>query len=270
MGVTTELRISLPGAEGAADARRALAILDRVLSVLGRLEDAAVDRESKTATVWGFTHLGLGSVITTIAPNIPRHGSTSDVLDTVMTRTVDGFATAEDREGVPDGWDVRAVKVAAELAELLGFLPSTVMVLELLRDREPVREVTVTRRSAEHLRAAMRPTHRSIGAVTGKLESISQHRGWKAGLWQEGTGRRVEIRFRADQEGTIVDAFGKRVMISGELVRDAFGRPAHLLMRSIEVLAETTAPLTDLVGADPDMTGGLDAADYLREIRGAS
>lgn len=271
MAVTAELRVTLPGSQGSADARYALAILDRVLTLLGRIENVVVAPPGRAdrPTAWGLTDISLGSLVTTLAPSKPRPGSTSHQLDAVMANVVDGFEAAQERSGVPLGWDRESAKAAVALAEMLGLLPATGMILELLREREPVKRVVVTSRSAEHLRAGMRVQGRSIGAVTGRLDTLSGHGGYKAGLWQDGTSNRIEVRFDAGDEELLREAWRRRVMISGELVRDASGRPVRITMRSIEVLPDATRPLTDLAGIDPDITDGLDPADYLREIRGA-
>src|SRR5688572_12072022 len=178
-----ELRVRLPGAGGSADARRAVVILTRVLTVLSAMEDALAQAPSgrqSGETTWAFTRLALGSVDTVLAPSVPRRGSTSDVLDAVMDRVVEGFEAAEGRAGVPEGWDRRAAVKAAELADMLGLRPDVGMELELLLAGESVRQVTVTRRAAEHLRAGLRVRQRSIGSVTGQLETITEHGGFKA------------------------------------------------------------------------------------------
>jgi hypothetical protein len=47
--VGTELRATLPGTAGTADARRALAVLDRFLSLVGQLEDVALNKRATRA-----------------------------------------------------------------------------------------------------------------------------------------------------------------------------------------------------------------------------
>src|SRR5262249_40918779 len=161
---------------------------------------------------------------------------------------------AEAEEGVPAGWDRDVAAAAVNLAELLGLIPPTGMILELLQDKQRVRQVTVTRRSAENLRRGLAVKRYSLGSVTGRLESVSTQGGYRAGVWQEGTGRRVEVRFVAEQVEQIHRVFGRRVMVSGELARDGAGRPLRIQLRTIEEIPEPARPLTDLAGLYPDMT----------------
>lgn len=268
--VGTQLRAVLPGPDGSADAARAFVVMHRLLAVLARVEDVAAGGRGSDRSKWGLTQLALGSMVTTFAPSIPRRGLTTDVLDEVMARTVAGFEAAEAGDGIPAGWDHEVAAAAVELSDMLGLLPATGLHLELLVDDQPVRLVRVTRHSAEHLRAGLKITRMSVGAVTGQLDSVSRHDVLRASLWQEGTGRRIEVRFTSADEEIIRRAWGRRVMVSGPLSRDVAGRPIRIRLRELHELPEATRLPSEMAGIDPDMTGGLPADEYLREIRGAS
>ncbi|MBN1172481.1 MAG: hypothetical protein JXA67_09945 [Micromonosporaceae bacterium] len=268
----TELRVTLPGSGGSADARRALAVLDRVLIVLGRLEDATLpQREGPSEpTRWAFTYLTLGSVQTVLAPSLPRRGATTASLDQLMATTVEGFAVAEEHDGIPHRWDQATATAAVDLAQLLGLLPADGVELAILRDRQPVREVTITRRAGEHLREGLSIRRVSIGAIIGRLDTISCHSGYTAGLWPVRGGRRVEVIFDKKHLEAVHQVWGHIVSVSGRIERDCEGRPLRIRLRHLERLPETAPPLAQLVGLDPNLTGGQDPDDYLEEIRGAS
>ncbi|MGV9805561.1 hypothetical protein [Micromonospora chersina] len=271
----TELRVTLPGAEGNADARRALAALDRFLALLGQLEDSVLNKRatrSDERTTWAITHVRLGSLVTTLAPNRLKRGATTRTLDEVAGTAVSGLAEAEQRDGVPPGWTVKAANVGVELANVLGLLATDGMVVELLEQGQVVRNVTVTRRAAEHLAAALKVRRQSIGSLIGMLDTVSLHQKREAGLWLERTGERVPVTFDATQTGQVTASLGKRVEISGRITRDLDDRLQGIKMRSLTVLPDkaATTPASDLIGLDPDLTGGSTPEDYLREIRGAS
>ncbi len=269
-GMSTELRVTLPGPEGSADARRALAVLDRFLTLLTRLEDATLKRPtSRDHTSWSFTEVRLGSLVTTLAPNRLADGATSVTIKELAGTTIMGLATAEDQEGLPSGWTLQAARSGADLAQLLGLVVSDGMVVELLEDGEPRGpRAMVTRQAAENLAAAVRTRRHSIGSVVGRLDAISVHGRREAGLWHERTGDRIAVTFDSSQTDEIRSALGERVEVAGRLTRDAEDRPVSVKMRSLDVLQG--APVTDLIGLDPNLTGGMDPVDYLREIRGAS
>lgn len=55
-----------------------------------------------------------------------------------------------------------------------------------------------------------------------------------------------------------LEAFHQRVLVA----RDSEGRPRHLTAQSIQQIAPETLPSS--LPIDPDFTGGLDVAEYLR------
>ncbi len=271
--MSTELRVTLPGPEGSADARRALAILQKLVALLSHVEDQAMGRRAAKAedrSVWGFTSLGLGSTVCTLEGHRPRGGATVDTLASVAEWTIEGFAAAEQRAELPRHWSGRAGGVGADLGQMLGREATEGMILELLRDKHPVRKVIVTRSSGEHLRSALSTHRRSIGSVIGRMDAATLHGKYEAGVWSELGGDRVAIQFDVDQVDQIRAAWGKRVEVAGLITRDAEDKPLTLRMRSLEVLRDDGPPLAGLVGFDPNFTGGMDPGDYLRELRDAS
>nr|MDT0661656.1 hypothetical protein [Micromonospora sp. DSM 115978] len=146
------------------------------------------------------------------------------------------------------------------------------MKVELLRDRKPVRAVTVTRRSAENLSATLKTRRESIGSVIGTLDTVTLHGKREAGLWLERTRRRIVVSFGRDQVETVRLALGERVEIAGRLTRDLADRLISIRMRDLEVLPRTSseAPASGLIGLSPDMIGDRTPEQHLEDIRGAS
>jgi len=248
-------------------------VLERFLTLLGMLEDNELRQRAARAddrSTWGITAIELGSLVTTLAPNRVRPGGTVATLDRVADTAVTGFAEAEERECLPTGWDGKTAKAGAELAHMLGALATHGMVLELLDGGHIIRSVTVTRATAEHLSAATKKRRQSIGSVIGKLDTVSVHHRPTAGLWHERTDERIEVTFTKAQTDEVTAALGKRVEVAGLITRTVDDSIVSIRMRSLETLLDTGPRLTDLVGLDPDFTGGMEPPDYLREIRGAS
>jgi hypothetical protein len=266
------LRLTLPGPEGSADAFQATGVIQRFLVMLWQLEDAgfrvaASPGEDKSS--WRFQELRLGSVVATVAPRRPRTGGSVDSMNDALFKAVEGLAAAEEAEGIPAGW---TVSVAQAGLDVLRLLPASGLELELLRDGQPIRSTRVSKAAADHLAVGLKERRSSIGSVIGRLESATLRGRREASLWPDrGTGR-IQIAFEQRDVDVIRNAWGKRVEVRGIVERDADGTAVKVRMRNLDVLAESagSSSLADLVGADPDITDGLDVDEYLREIRDAA
>ena len=142
------------------------------------------------------------------------------------------------------------------------------MRLELLKEGRSCREVIVSPAAERHLTAGLR--RRSIGSAIGNLDSASLRHRREAGLRLERTGDWVPISFDAKDVDVVRNAWGRRVEVSGVLERDADHKLIRIKMQRLEILGDRgdSPPLTDLVGLDEDLTGGVEPSEYLREIRG--
>lgn len=269
--VDAELQVTLPGDEGSGDARRAVAILDRVFGLLDEL-DRAHPKRGEGKTTWTFTKLAIGSVGATIAVASPRQDVTVEEAESDLRLLVDGLAAAEVQEGIPAGWTPAAARAGIELTKLLGVTPSLAVVLGLVEDGQPAREVSITRRAGDHLSVPFNRRQVAIGSLTGELDGVTSHGArHEARLWLEHPKTMVRVYFREDLfESEIRPKLKKRVMVVGRIERDGADIPISIRMRPpIEVLPslQDAPPLATFAGAAPDLTAGVDAADYVRRIR---
>lgn len=262
-----ELKVMIPGESGTADARRSFTVLERLMTLLGQLEAGAIGSAGST---WGIETLELGSVVTVLTPNRLAEDATGDLMADLADWAISGFSVAEENEALPEHWSAAAIDTGVELSKQLGLLESDGMTLELRTDGRIRRRVVVTRRSADNLQRTVRRRRTSIGSVIGRLDSITVHNTLKAGLWTERGGRRVEVVFTRDQKESVRRALGRRVEVSGTLTRDVRDRPVSIKVRRIEHLPEQDVPLAGVIGADPDLTGGLEPAEHVRRLHDAS
>jgi hypothetical protein len=108
----------------------------------------------------------------------------------------------------------------------------------------------------------------SFGSVAGSLDSISVHRGKREfRVWDENTNRPVRCKFTDAQVNAVKDLLGNRVLVSGNVQSDRYGKP-------ISMVAETLAaaslgmlpPIESLMGSVPNLTGGLSIKEYLEDL----
>jgi hypothetical protein len=259
--MNAELRVTFLGEH--LDAHKALAGLNKLLQVLAAAEGIG-NRGAKRIS-WQFAHLGVGSVEAGIVPlELPP----GHEVQAAFAHIVDGFAEAEEREGVPAGWTEDLARYARDL---IGDADVEGLILEMRRDGKADRRVRATRTARNHLDAGLRQGHReSIGSLIGHLDSIHVHDRYEARLWPDRGGPPVLIRFDSDLVEHVKDHLGTRVEASGRIRRDGAGNVVSLKLKDLERLADfdDSPPLSDLVGLDPNFTGGKTAVEYLREIRG--
>ena len=259
--MSAELRVTFLGER--LDARKALAGLNKLLQVVAVAEELT-NQDGKRIS-WQFAHLGVGSVEAGI---VPLEVAREDDVEDTFARIVDGFAEAEEHEGLPAGWTVDLARCASEL---IAETDVDGLVLEMRRDGEAARRVSATRTARNHLDAGLRRGYRdSIGSLIGHLDSILVHDKFEARLWPDRGGPSVPVRFDSGLIEQVKDHLGARVEASGRIRRDGAGNVRSLKLRDLERLADLddAPPLSDLIGLDPNLTEGKSAAEYLREIRG--
>jgi hypothetical protein len=118
---------------------------------------------------------------------------------------------------------------------------------------------------------AIRARRHSLGSVIGQLDSVSVHRGKRAGLWTA-RGRRVEVRFQPDQQDTVTALLGRHVEVWGRLSRNVDDQVLWVEARRFIPLkrpAEARS-LTELHGIAPNLADGEDVPNYLGRLRGTS
>lgn len=114
-----------------------------------------------------------------------------------------------------------------------------------------------------------RPQFKVIGSVSGTLESLTVHAKREASLYHDFDRRRVIVSFAEADYPRVHAALRKRVELFGLLQEDSAGRPLRIRLHEMEVLPqdEDLPTLSSLVGSMPDLTAGLDPAEYLERNR---
>lgn len=263
----------LRGTHGAMDARVVAKGMKAFLDLLAALETGEADGHSRCSS-WALSRLKEGSAQVGVAPLVPYGDTSYEELERIQRLAVEGFRVAEVEERLPPGWPAASGEKARQWAELLGTTADSGMRLTFLRDGREELVAEVTKRTATNLGRALRTKYRSIGSVVGTIRSVTLQSGRSAGLWLDGRNKnhRVKVVFAESDLELVRRAFGRRVVVRGELSRNAKGQILKVDMRSIEVLptADQAPPLTDLVGGHPGITEGLGSVEYVRKFRDAA
>lgn len=132
------------------------------------------------------------------------------------------------------------------------------------------RLIALTRNVVEAVEELHEPeTAEEFGSIEGALEGIDIHGKFECAIYTDLGGHRVAIEFEETKLGTVMQAFGRRVLARGTITSNKLGRPIRIHAETIEVLPsdEELPSIDDLVGIAPEITGRLSTNEYIRSLR---
>ena len=136
--------------------------------------------------------------------------------------------------------------------------------------------VPVSEPVRQHAREAVRGAETSLGSVAGWLDQMNARRVGKGilvvSLFDSLTRRAVTGHIPAAMEPQVHLLWRHRVLARGRVTRNERGQAVRISIEDFEQLAEddsARAPVDELLGIDPDWTGGQDVDQYVREARRA-
>lgn len=131
--------------------------------------------------------------------------------------------------------------------------------------------VQLSARASVHIDQLLPVRHSTLGSVEGKLEMISIHGKRPQFLvYHHRTHKAIRCTFSTEMLDRVKDALGERVIAMGQVHLNGKNEPVRVDLQQLRVLrAEKDLPsIADITGIDPDFTGELSTAEFLRSIRG--
>jgi len=261
----TEIEFTLTGTLGVMTFPDVLAALQRGYDVLVAVQRQVLGEGARDVS-WSLTDLRPGSAATRL-----RASGSSRVTDDDLERVVDAFA--DGTRALLGGADVPPPFFDA--AALAAYRD---LVRELRQGRvgdlmasAPGREIGAVAVAAAD--DAFPPVLRRLderftvlGSVIGRIEAINMHEKREMALWSDLDEARVRVSFPERLYSTVHAALRRRVEAIGEVSEDADGRPLSMKLHALDVLpaaGDDLPTLESLVGSMPDLTGGLEARDWL-------
>lgn len=221
-----------------------------LLDLLDELSDKPVE--------WLLTDLRLGS-------SFARVTAPPDEPDAVeyLRRAASGLAAVSEGRPLPAKWDPDAVYAARRLADV-GIGPAR---LSLVEDDQTPQVIDLNAALATRLKD-LQPAERTMpGAVRGRVVGVNVARGNRASLKSQ-SGSVVKVAFADDLRLSLREALYDQVELVGQIRQDSLGHAFHIRADTVRRLTTPNVRWTDLFGIDPNFTGGLSVADYMKSARG--
>lgn len=124
----------------------------------------------------------------------------------------------------------------------------------------------------EHARSAVREAEVSIGSITGTLDVISTRakHGVRVSVFDPVNRRAVTGTASGVLSDNLRNYWGHRVTVRGRITRNARGQAIRIAISDLELMPDDDSgrPSTaDLLGADPEWTGGLSVDEFMNRAR---
>ncbi len=239
--------------------------------------DAALSGEPQGSIDWTLTELSKGSLVLEVESKPRARGSrwweqhqavggTADVALEIARTFVGGLDLIEREPATPPYFSEQSMKRARRLLGLVGREG-----IERLTVMDGQGEAVISPRAYQNIGPLIPPRRRSVGSVEGRIETISLHGRPRFIVYHGRTKKAVTCKFNPEQWlARVKDVLGARVSVSGVVHSNAKGEPLRVEPREIRTLGRRKElPSTaELSGSDPDLTGDMTTAEFIRSVRG--
>jgi len=239
-----------------------VAALANWLKMLGAF-DSAISGIAKGSLDWVVSDLAMGSL--RVQAEARSRLEDKNYGPDVVSVSITGLRVLEYEGRTPPYLSEVGLKSATRLLKLIGNEGVTG-----IRMANHTESVELSARASAHVDQLLPIRRHALGSVEGKLELISVH-GPKPrfNVYQRGTHKAVSCVFPETMLNESIEALGRRVIAIGVVYYNAKNEPVRLVVERLRVLRrESELPSIEAIGgSDPDFTGGVSTAEYLRSMR---
>lgn len=263
-----ELVITVQGKDTRVTVRSLIEMLERALGVLKEIDAHMADNQ-RAAMQWEVVRVTMNSPLTMIlGPRVPtnRRDNSADVVKSFMV----GIRSLESKAVLPANWTDDALQRMRDLIDLRN--DGIASMVFSSPGEERVEPTLHSAANIEEIQKRQTAHYWEETSIEGRLELISAHNGTRISIWDVLTNAKVECLVNESQLEQAKSAFRRRVAVSGKAKMTRRGKPISIQVDSIRVLKDKQElpQAKDFAGAGRvDITGGVDAAEYIRSLRDA-
>jgi hypothetical protein len=264
----TALRLHVEGEHNDVALDAFVDVLKRAQLILREL-DSAISGNPRGKLDWKIVELGINSADAVIEAAPPEDDERLPLL--VSTSFVSGIQTIEQGEVMPPYFSEMAVKRVGQISRKVGRGGVTGFEAEIRNGQtgpvSPPQHAELTSRAASSVAQLLAPKYSAYGSVIGTLGQINVQRGLTFNVYEGLSKRAVKCKFEDEQFEAVKEALRRRVIVSGTVERNESGEPLRVNEPELVAIPEDEIATSEISGLDPDMTGGLPVADYVRTLR---
>lgn len=243
------------------------ALLLEVRHALLEIDQVALPRRAPRIE-WSVVDLQReGDLRMLLAPVRRPRGRDDSSLAMAPVGLVAGVATLRAAPEIPSLFSPGTVQRVARMGQVVN--EGLVDHLSLLSLNGVTREAVIDQVALDGAEKAVRPSSHAYSSVQGVLSMLKiGARSVRAEIRTQDR-RGVSVHASLAQVAELREKLGERVLAGGILKRNSVGQPVDLDLLQIELAPQPTSLTAwDLLGSNPDATGGLSTREYLDKVRG--
>lgn len=257
----SEIIITVQGETEEVPARGFVEAISGSLEVLSEL-DSAISHKRAGTLRWMIGSLKYESPAMVTLRAVPLSEEV-DVSAEVAQSYLGGLRVLQEGKNLPEIFSEAALNAVKQLARI----SDGVKAIRIQHKRDVIR---ITEQLAANIDELVSRTFESVGSVEGRLEMVTIHSQRYFRVYEPVHGRGVVCYFPLELLEIVKESLGGRVVVSGRLRSDRFGRPESITVTDFRVVPEEEAlPKPSVLrGLVKGMTAGEKAEEYLRKLRG--
>jgi hypothetical protein len=230
--------------------------------------DSAISGNPRGKLEWKIVDLGIASADAVIEAAAPEDDLQLPQL--VGSSFVTGLQTIERGEMMPPYFSEIAVKRVGQISRKVGRGGVTGFEVEVRNGQTSdlaLPRAELSGHAATAVAHLLAPKYSAYGSVMGMLGQINVRRGLTFNVYDALTKRAVKCKFAEEEFENVKQALRRRVIVSGTVERNESGEPLRVNEPELVLLPDDEIPTSEIRGIAPEFTGGVSAADYVRQLR---
>ena len=229
--------------------------------------DLALSFQSMRTMDWSVHQLSRSSPAVLVLEPIVRDEQ-PDNRDTVVRTAMAGILALKERDVRPNYFSDQALASARGLVSILG---PRVHRIELFT---PEDTLICSETIASNIREILHPGREMMGSTEGLVEAMNSHGRFQFSLYEPVLAIRIVCELDRDAElglkDRVIGLYEKRVRVSGILRTNRHGEVRSARVRQVtDLRTEPRFERVEEIAGIYDITGGLDAEEYVRRLRDA-